>query len=277
VFIAFNTLCQTTFTYRGPSIEGDQRFEYDHQLLKLALDKTTQEYGRYILLPSSPMNGARTRRQIENGTQTNYFPIFAFRQKYIKTLDYVPVPTHRGIVGYRIFLTNKQSQLQLSNVNLLNDLKPITIVQGQGWLDTDILLANSLNVLTLTNYESLFFFIDKGRGDLFPRGIHEIQDEYQQYKTKISNFKMDNQLALYYPAPRFFYTTKGNKDALMRIYKGLQLAWADGSFIALWKKFYQASIDQAQMSNRRIIELHNPEVSQLSNTYKKYMYRVRKQ
>jgi hypothetical protein len=276
VLITFSTLCQTTFTYRGPSIEGDQRFEYDHQLLKLALDKTTQEYGRYFLLPSYPMNGARTRRQVENGTYANYFPIFAFRQKYANNLDYVPVPTHRGIVGYRIFLTNKQSQLQLSNVNSLNDLKPFTIVQGQGWLDTDILLANGLNVLTLTNYESLFFFIDKGRGDLFPRGIHEIQYEYQHYKTKVSNFKMDNQIALYYPAPRFFYTSKGNQDALLRIFKGLQLAWADGSFITLWKKYYQSSIDQAQMSKRQIIELDNPEVRKLSNTYKKYMYRVRK-
>ena len=180
MLIVHITLCQTTFTYRVPSFEGDQRFESDHQLLKLALDKTKQEYGPYILSPSHPMNGARTMRQVKNGTHVNYFPIFAFRQQYTDHLDYVPIPAHRGIVGDRIFLTNARSQLQLKNVSSLKGLKPFTIVQVQGWLDTDILLANGLNVLTLTNHESLFLFINKGRGDLFPRGIHEIQDEYQQ-------------------------------------------------------------------------------------------------
>ena len=274
LFIAHTALCQTAFTYRGPSFEGDQRFEYEHQLLKLALDKTSQKYGEYILSPSDPMNVARTVRKVKNGTSANFFPNFAFRPQYSNLLDYVPIPTHRGIVGYRIFFTNEQKQSQLSNVNSVNALKPFTFVQGQNWLDTDILLANGLNVLALENHESLFLFIDKGRADIFPRGIHEIQEEYQHYKTKISNLKMDNHLALHYPAPRFFYTTKGNKDALMRVYKGLQLAWADGSFIALWHKFYQHSINQAQMSKRHIIELHNPELGTLSNTYGQYMYRV---
>jgi hypothetical protein len=220
------------------------------------------------------MNGARTRRQVINGTYENYFPIFAFRQQYSDDLDHVPVPTHRGIVGYRIFFTNNSSQQRLRNVNSLTDLKPFNIVQGQGWLDTDILLNNGLNVTTLTNHESLFLFINKGRGDLFPRGIHEILKEFQQYKYTLLNFQMDNQLALYYPAPRFYYTTKGNLDASMRIHKGLQLAWADGSFLALWQKFYQPSVDLIQMSSRRIIELHNSELNKLPTTYEKYMYRV---
>ncbi len=41
----------TIFTYHNKQSKDDKRFDYDHELLKLSLEKTIKKYGSYKLLP----------------------------------------------------------------------------------------------------------------------------------------------------------------------------------------------------------------------------------
>ncbi len=40
---------------------------------------------------------------------------------------------------------------------------------------------------------------------------------------------MDENVALYYPLPRVFFTHNSNRQAIARVQQGLKAAWRDGS------------------------------------------------
>ena len=262
---------QMVFTYRSPEHEGDTRYEYDHALLELALDETVDEYGTYKLEPSPVMNFARAIHMAEIGAFPNLILKLSYEEKFKDILDFVPIPVDRGIVGYRVFFVSKDNKEKLAQINTLEELKKLTIVQGSGWSDVALLEAAGFKVDALPSYENIFPYVAKGRADIFPRGANELLGEYESYKN-VEGLDYDKNLALYYPLPRFFYTTKGNDKAVERIKLGLKKALQDGSFVKLWEDKYRESIDFLDLKDRKIFRIENANLGGLDKEYEKYMY-----
>lgn len=261
----------TVFTCPGKESPYDPRAEYNISVLRLALDKTVASYGPYELIVKDKTTTARALEL----TRDNHFPNFFSKQSATKArteeLGYVPFPVDLGIVGYRIFFVAPRSMEQLNAVKSLDDLKKLTIGQGLGWLDNRILEYNGFNVVTGSSYESLFKMVAKGRFDLFARGSNELYREYISHQY-IKGLNYDKNFVLYYPLPRFFFTNNANQLAISRVYKGLQMAYKDGSLIKLWDKLYKESIDFADIKNRTIFNIENPYLTGMDDSYKQYLY-----
>ena len=69
---------------------------------------------------------------------------------------------------------------------------------------------------------------------------------------------MDENVALYYPLPRVFFTHNSNQQAITRVQQGLKAAWRDGSLQALWLKTFKPSLSFAHLHTRRLFRLENP-------------------
>ncbi len=259
-------------TYRAPEDVGDTRYEFDNKLLKLALDKTVPTDGPYELKASPVMNFERAINELETNRLPNFMVKLSYEDRFQAKMGYVPVPTDRGIVGYRAFFVAPEKKDAIAKAQTLEDLKKFTIVQGSGWSDVEILRRQGFKVVTLPSYPGIFSFVAAGRADLFPRGANELLGEYESYKPKEPKLDYDRSAILYYPLPRFFFTSKANEAAIKRVTKGLEIAWKDGSFVALWKQEYQRSIDFLDMKNRHIIRMNNPLITTLDDGYKKYLY-----
>lgn len=276
LLLFFSSACFSNMiiTYRNSDSVNNARFNYELQLLELALSKTITEYGDYTLQPSPTMNTTRSLNSVERNTYTNFFMLATYKSIYDKTMDYVPFPLQRGIVGYRVFITTKEGQAKLDKLQTKEQLKQLKVVQGKGWQDVAILRNNGFKTTTIDNYFSLFQFLSHNRTDIFPRGVSEYEFELSYHSENISNLVLDNKYALYYEFPRFFYTNKNNTRAKQRIYDGLKKAWEDGSFVQLWERYHLDTIKKARLSNREILELENSEVSHISDDIAKYLYRV---
>lgn len=261
------------FTYRSPEHEGDTRYHYDNSLLKLALDLTVEEFGPYKLEPSPVMNFTRAIKMAESGAYPNFMLKLSYEERLKDTLDFVPVDIDRGIVGYRVFFVSQKNKEKIAGITTHEELKKLKIIQGQGWSDVPLLRAAGFdNVIELASYESLFPYVAEGRADILPRGANELMGEYNAHKN-IEGLTYDEKLILYYPLPRFFYTTKGNDAAIARVNLGLQKAMKDGSFLKLWKKEYQTSIDFLKMKDRKIFKIPNSNLGGLGDDdYEKYSY-----
>ena len=120
-----------------PEFEGDRRFDYARDLLKLALSKVGPDYR--VELAEFPMN--------------------------------------KGVLGWRLGLIRKGDAARFADVNALDDLKQVRLAQGLHWPDTDILRANGIPVITGPSYEGLFKMITGSRFDYFPRSVMEIWNE----------------------------------------------------------------------------------------------------
>jgi len=257
--------------FRAPESSKDIRFDYDTELLKLALEKTKLEYGEFNLKKTPPMNFARALNFVENNSLKNFIIKQSYSDKLLtKDVVYADFPVDLGVVGYRICFVTKEKEKSFENVKSLDELKKFSHGQGKGWLDVDILRNSNLEVTETVVYESLFKMVAKGRIDLFCRGANELFGEFDERKD-LENLIYDKKILIYYPLPRFFISNKANKRLIERVEKGLVIAFKDGSLKKLWDKKYKSYIDRAKLKSRTKIYLENPFIKNNSLKYFKYI------
>ncbi|WJG09204.1 hypothetical protein [Aliiglaciecola sp. LCG003] len=265
--------CKTVFTYIGPESNADPRVYYVKRVLELALEKTRAEYGDYELKPTAPnVNVGRLTLQMEQKLYPNIFFKMSITDELLEQYHVIPFPVDRGATGYRVAFVHSSVARKFCPVTNKNQLKKFSIVQGIGWLDTDILKYNGLKVYDISEYQQMFGMVDKNRIDLFLRGINEIDVEMELIKNNYPSIALEPCLLVHYPLPRFFVTYKDNTTNAERVETGLKLAFEDGSFIKLWNEYYAEGIEKLQMQNRHVLELENPFIKNLGNDYLQYQY-----
>ncbi|KMT66684.1 hypothetical protein XM47_00690 [Catenovulum maritimum] len=261
------------FTYNQGETEDDDRNRYDKKLLVLALEATKADFGDYVLQPTKRgSNYKRNLKLLEQNFYTNFFIQTSIDDDILTKFKAVEIPIERGIVGYRVGIINPE-RLDKFNKNMsLDELKRLSIIQGDGWLDTQILKQNGYNVFGISNYDSLFRMISLSRADILLRGANEISYELDNFITKYPNLSVEPHFIFHYPLPRFFITSKSNLNAAKRIEVGLNRAFEDGSFMALWQSHFGSSLKQLNLKSRRVIELKNSSISSLATDYTKYNF-----
>lgn len=134
------------YTTRAPESSTDTRFSFNNELLKLALENTTSEYGDYSIAFAPPMNSARALAELKNNTYPNFVLLTTFQNSFIDDgLDYTRIPVDMGITGYRICFVSPEAKTAVANVKTLDELRKFSIGQGAGWIDSDILRYNTFS------------------------------------------------------------------------------------------------------------------------------------
>lgn len=262
----------TVFTYMSPESEHDSRVTYDRELLRLALEKTRASHGDYRLQAAPPMTLARMWISLRFNDYPNLFAMDSYHSDRDMTgIDYVRFPIHLGIVSYRICFVSPQQKNAVARVTSLAQLKKFDLGQGKGWLDVKILQQAGFRVQEVEGYEQLFKMVARGRFDLFCRGINELPQEKLNHKG-IKGLVMDENIALYYPLPRVFFTHNANRQAIQRVQAGLKAAWRDGSLQAHWLKTFKPSLTFAHLNTRRLFRLENPFIKDIDFDYQAYFY-----
>ena len=137
------------------------------------------------------------------------------------------------------------------------DVKKLTIGQGIGWGDVSVYQAAGMKVTTAP-YEDLFRMVTNDRFDLFPRGVSEAFRERDARRDQVPNLAVEQAILLYYPWPYYFFCNRKDTALAARIERGLKRMRADGSFNRIFWKYNRAAIEQARMSERRVIQIPNP-------------------
>ncbi|MGL6486856.1 hypothetical protein [Aeromonas hydrophila] len=262
----------TLFTYMSPESEHDPRSTYDRELLRLALEKTRASHGDYRMQAAPPMTLARMWVSLRFNDYPNLFAMDSYRSdRDMSGIDYVRFPIHLGIVSYRICFVSPEQQSAVAGVTSLAGLKRFDIGQGKGWLDVQILQRAGFKVQEVEGYEQLFKMVARGRFALFCRGINELPQEKLNH-SYVPGLVMDENVALYYPLPRVFFTHNSNQQAIARVQQGLKAAWRDGSLQALWLKTFKPSLSFAHLHTRRLFRLENPYIEGIDFNYQDYFY-----
>lgn len=181
-----------------------------------------------------------TSKELEENYQALYYPLF------------------RGLLGMRLAIVKQQNVNIFNNVNNLRDLQQFTAGQGKTWPDTKILEHNGLTVAKTLKYPNLFFMLEGGRFDYFPRGINEPWDEIKQHKEL--NLVVEPNLLVKYRAPLYFFINKNNTALKTQMTQALESMIADGTFEQMFFADSQvkAALQQANVSQRVVVELKNP-------------------
>jgi len=257
-------------TLRQPASATDPRDTYPRALIRLALDKTVASHGPYTIQYSPRMNDQRARLSAEQALYPGFLTVIVPRSDGSSdALVPVRFPLHLGMAGYRVCFVSPKAQAAVAKVRTLDELRRFTIAQGLGWRDVPILRANGFKVEEVTDYEAMFRMVAQSRFDLFCRSVVEVRKEVESH-ADLPDLRLDNSFALVYDLPQFFYTHRDNHALVERLTQGLEMAYADGSLLALFRSQMQASIRFADLPKRRIFRLKTPPIVGIDFDYKRY-------
>lgn len=236
-------------------VQGNNSIEvYAKGLLRLALSKVPGSYDLNESIPNTSEE-RMVSMLIDNQLDVVWY---ATTNDLEERLQPIRICIYRGLLGYRVLMIKTGTQNKFEGIKTLEDLKRVSLGQGRFWADTNVLTANNLNVVKVLKYESLFYMLDGGRFDAFPRGAHEPWSEMQRY-PKLA-LDVEQNLLLSYTNPFYFFVNKSNTKLAADIERGLRIAIEDGSFNEYF--FNDPTVKdvmaKANLNNRTLIRLENP-------------------
>lgn len=233
--------------------------------LQRALEITKPEYGDYEMITSMKMEQGRALRELSKLDNSHLdLAHFAPTQEREKKAIAIRIPLIQGLLGYRLCLIKEGNQDKFSQITNKQQWldHDISIGQHQNWPDTLVLQDNGLTVKTTYKYELLFQQLAKQRFDCFARGANEIN--YEQRTHPDLGLAIEKNIALHYPFPLFFFVNKNNPNLAKRLELGLSRLIEDGTSEELFEHYYQAQIEELNLTKRHIIELKNMNLSTLT-------------
>ncbi|MCG8435734.1 MAG: hypothetical protein MJA83_17050 [Gammaproteobacteria bacterium] len=247
-----------TVRYLSPESNTDHRDVYFVELLKLALDKTAEQYGPVELIEAKlGMTQGRALESLKRREFINVFWTMTSRERETNLLP-IRIPLLRGLLSHRVFHIRESDLEKFGAINTLEDLSRYRAVQGHDWPDTEILRANGLSVTTAAFYSGMFDMVLANRVDYFPRGINEVWDESARYAD--SELIVEPSIMLRYRAPIYYFVHPDDTALADRIEKGLRMAMEDGSFDEFYFHHPLNSIifENIAKGSWRIFDLENP-------------------
>lgn len=237
------------------TVQGNNSIEtYARGLLKLALSKLPEKYDIQETIPSN------SEERMVSMVMDNELEVvwYATTNDLEERMQPIRIPIYRGLLGYRVLMIKKGTQHIFDGIKTNEDLKRVSLGQGRFWADTNVLTANNLNVVKVMKYEGLFYMLDGGRFDAFPRGVHEPWAEMQRY-PKLA-LDVEQNLLVSYTNPFYFFVNKTNNQLAQDIERGLRIAIEDGSYDEYFfnDPTVKDVINKANLKNRSIIHLDNP-------------------
>jgi hypothetical protein len=205
---------------------------------------------------------SRDRRLLEliSGEIIEYDAI-GTKPSWEENLLTIRIPLRKGLQGYRLFFINESSQAELDKAETLEDFKKFSTGSGAQWSTTPQLQAAGFNVVEGDNKAGLMKMLAADRFKTFGRGIDEIYHEYHNAKADYPDLAIENSIALYIPHPTYIFVTPKRPDLAARFETGLKAMIADGSFDTLFWEFFEDDIQRANLHQRKIFRIANPELS----------------
>lgn len=251
---------------------GNKEKTLGFKALQLAFEKIGNPY---VLKPST-IGFNTTNAMIEALTNGDKLDILwaSASNKASEKLLAVPFPIDRGLLGMRILLIDGARQNEFSQVKNLDDLKKFKALQGLGWADVDVLRKSGLIVRT-GSPKNLYKMTVGRRGDHFARGAFEAFNEQAREVANVPGLAVEKTILLQYESSNTFYVKKNNTKLRDDILRGLEIAWKDGSYNALFfdDADVKTALSKGDFKNRTLIKINNPNFpTDLSQADARYWY-----
>jgi hypothetical protein len=251
--LVLDSNCAAPVIYPRPTADIDLAVSYPVELLRLALNHADPQ--RTLAPTDFALPQSRAVRMLQQGGQLSVIWTVTSPERERQLLA-VPVPIDRGLYGWRLLLIAPGTQKLFDDISALPQLAKLQGGQGHDWPDLTILRSAGLNVYGAPNYDGLFDMLARGRIDFYPRALPEIWPELGQRSAL--GLVLEDNLVLHYPSAVFFFVAKNDAQLAGTLQRGLEAAFADGSFQTLFSQQFGAAIEDAKLGARTQFRLANP-------------------
>ena len=174
-------------------------------------------------------------------------------QKYIA----IKIPLLNGLYGKRKLLVAEKDKALFENISLY-ELKQKVACQGRHWPDFKRLEDNGFSIYGVNNYEANYKMLAKGRCSYFPRGIAEIQLDFNKYNGKYGKLAIIDSILLEYEAPIYFFVGKHQPSLARIIEAGLNKMKENGRLeeVLIASKAFDYDPEGESAKNLRVFHLN---------------------
>lgn len=251
------TSTEDTLVVRYPTLTdvSGQLYHHDYylEILHLALASSGRNY-RVETVPLPEFREVRSEISLVKGLYDIHW-LHTNRQRETR-LRPIRIPLLKGMIGWRLLLVREEDQDRFAAIIDVDPLRKLPTVQGHDWPDALIMQHNGFSVVRSANWEGMFRMLASGRVDYFPRGATEVHGEIAQFPEH--GLVVEQNLALHYLSAYYFFVAPDNEELAQVIEKGLNNAIANGSFDEIFRKHFAETIEQSNLSNRKILRMENP-------------------
>lgn len=240
------------------------RIEHESQVVELALEKSRDRYGDYVLtLDPSPYSQSRAFRSLSEGESINIVsaPALTYyqpgQQRPLITID---VPLLRGLLSERLAIVRHQDAAAFSRIDSLEELSQLSAGMGFDWSDRFFFQHNGLELVTGNNLEQLFTMLAHGRFDYLPLGRLEAAKSLARSGHQ-DTLTIAPEPVIQYPNPIYLQVSATRPELAERLRYGLEVARRDGSLDALFQRHY-GDIVERRASDAHTIKLALPNALQ---------------
>ncbi|MDT0602954.1 hypothetical protein [Thalassotalea castellviae] len=247
-----------TVRFLKPLKGHEKRTLHKDEVILRALQITEPEFGDYqfetLQVDITP---DRARQYIQEGKILNTF-INPSNSKWDEYAIPIKIPLRLGLISYRLLLVNKDKLSVFKEVKTFAQLSQLTAGLQSSWVTTEIFTELEMNLVKSHTFEGLFLMLNKQRFDYLPRAIYEVFDELDIRKGHLTNVVIEPNIALYLPMVTYVYVSKTEPRLAKRLKIGLEKLLVSGELKTILDKYYQEDIKRADLKNRTIIEIPNP-------------------
>lgn len=221
------------------------------------------ELGDYEFVASEPLNSSEAFKALEAGNIDIFVGGISTNREVHANPVYVPLD--RGLLGYRICLTNKNKPLNVSfqtPMYLIQETIRVGILEN--WIDTKVYQENGFKVFSGGSYASLTSMLKNEVFDCFSRSVNEINSEAlitQVQEKSAGQIEVDNKLIFIYPSANFIFTSSSNKKLHESLSIGIGRAIENNSYFDIFNEHYAEILLKYGIYERKLIFMSNQDMS----------------
>lgn len=251
---------------------------YQAGLLNLLLKVSEPEFGPYTLeLDSRLLTGSRWVKAMSNGALHTSFRAGApSLGEDTGAMHWYRQPFLKSMLGLRRLLVRREDLDKFASVKSLEDLKQLSIGQGDSWPDRFVYNSAGVTVVEGKSIEHLIRMLDKKRFDFLALSVLEIEGVFTEYLTLYPDLVLVDDLYIYYPIPVYLTVSKMKPYVVARLRAGMKILFEQDSGKRLDDIFHQYFPLESRVlvtPRTRLISLQNPKLSaELAAGIDEYFY-----
>lgn len=263
---------QWQVVYLKPEYDNNMLSQYPIDVLELALEKTGVNY--QLIESSTRYTQQRAFQRLDQNLDINVMWSMTSTEREAAFLP-IRIPLVKGLVGWRLLMTQRDSEFFKSEINSLNELRAFRPVQGQDWPDTRILQANGFDMFTVNDFQQAVMALSQEEADIFPRSVLEVTSELNGIDRSLG-LVLKPGLGIRYPVAMYFFVRKNNVGLANLIESGLRQAIEDGSFNALFEQTFRTELAILRRGDTKFFQLSNPYMPALTPVSERHLWFIKR-
>lgn len=254
---AYSMAQQNVNFWNGNKTESRQ--QYERNILKAALEASTQAHGDYTLSEDKSALSSDEESAVFRDTNTDLFVTVAGNPK-LKHEEKIIVthPLMKGLLGYRLIIVRHHDLEKFAAIRKQGALKKLSVGIPEGWADADLFRHNGFSVVEGGSFDEIFDLLAAKKFDYVSLGANEIEDVFKNRAEDSGMFNIEPTILLYYPFALVFYIDPEKPELAERLRDGLEAIERNGHAQRLFERATGNLIERLELRSRKVFRLENP-------------------